>query len=69
RSDFHRHPPRPTARRQRHQVNRGTDHQELSIQLLTRATAIFADSARVRKRLHCWASRISSHQPGWDQWL
>ncbi|EGO52523.1 hypothetical protein NEUTE1DRAFT_72229, partial [Neurospora tetrasperma FGSC 2508] len=48
-SDFHRHPPRQSARRQT-SGNRGTDHRH-SLYSRREATATFAGSAKVNKDL------------------
>jgi len=64
RSDFHRHPPRSSARRQDLE-NRGTDHRHsLYSHRNEPVTATFAGRARVKKGPHCWEPRRYFINPG-----
>ncbi|KAK3944433.1 hypothetical protein QBC46DRAFT_374312 [Diplogelasinospora grovesii] len=55
-------PKRPKARPQE---SRGTDHHHSLYNHDTKAmAATFAGRARVKRRLHCWESRISVINPG-----
>ncbi|KHE83373.1 hypothetical protein GE21DRAFT_1211340 [Neurospora crassa] len=69
RSDFHRNPPRPSARRQT-LGNRGTDHRHsLYNHAVKQDRHLFRQSESKIKGTSLLGNEDIVHQPGWDLWL